>query len=84
MGGTLIGLVLGYVGLGLMYDSYYHDKVEKIRRNKGFLEAMERIQNPSLSEILLKILFRPIIKIMVDLRLKAIRKEIEKYNGRIK
>ena len=56
--------------------------IERIRKDEGFVEAIERIQNPTLSEILLKMLFRPIVKIMIEVRLKFIRKEIDEYNGR--
>ena len=84
MGGTLIGLILGYVGLGLMYDIHYHNMIERIRKDRGFIEAIERIQNPTLSEILLKMLFRPIVKIMIEIRLRFIRKEIDEYNRRVK
>ena len=84
MGRTLIGLVLGYVGLGLMYDIHYHNMIEKIRKDEGFIEAIERVQNPTLSEILLKMLFRPIVKIMIEVRLKFVRKEIGEYKGRAK
>ena len=82
MGRTLIGLALGYVGLGLMYDIHYQNMIERIRKDEGFIEAIERIQNPTLSEILLRMLFRPIVKIMIEVRLKFIRKEIDEYNGR--
>ena len=84
MGRTLIGLVLGYVGLGLMYDIHYYNMIEKIRKDKGFIEAIEKVQNPTLSEILLKMLFRPIVKIMIEIRLKFVRKEIDEYKGRTK
>lgn len=84
MGRTLIGLVLGYVGLGLIYDIRYHNMVERIRKDEGFIEAIERVQNPTLSEILLRMLFRPIVKMMIEVRLRSIRKEIDEYNGRTK
>ena len=84
MGRTLIGLVLGYVGLGLMYDIHYYNMIEKIRKDKGFIEAIEKVQNPTLSEILLKMLFRPIVKIMIEVRLRFVRKEIDEYKGRRK
>ena len=84
MGRTLIGLILGYVGLGLIYDIRYHNMIERIRKNEGFIEAIERVQNPTLSEILLKMLFKPIVKIMIEIRLRSIRKEINEYNRRTK
>ena len=84
MGRTLIGLILGYVGLGLIYDIRYHDMIERIRKDKGFIEAIERIQSPTLSEILLRMLFRPIIKVMIEVRLRSIRKEVNEYNRRTK
>ena len=84
MGRTLIGLILGYVGLGLIYDTRYYNMIERIRKDEGFIEAIERVQNPTLSEILLKMLFRPIVKIMIEVRLRSIRKEINEYNGRTK
>jgi hypothetical protein len=58
--------------------------IERIRKDEGFIEAIERIQNPTLSEILLRMLFRPIIKTMIEVRLRSIRKEINEYNGRTK
>ena len=84
MGRTLIGLILGYVGLGLIYDTRYYNMIERIRKDEGFIEAIERVQNPTLSEILLRMLFKPIIKIMIEIRLRSIRKEINEYNGRTK
>lgn len=84
MGRTLIGLILAYVGLGLMYDIHYHNMIERIRKDRGFIEAMERVQNPTLSEVLLKMLFRPIVKIMIEVRLKFVRKEIDEYNKGIR
>lgn len=84
MGRTLIGLILGYVGLGLIYDTRYYNMIERIRKDKGFIEAIERVQNPTLSEILLKMLFKPIVKIMIEVRLRSIRKEINEYNRRTK
>ena len=84
MGRTLIGLILGYVGLGLIYDTRYYNMIERIRKDEGFIEAIERVQNPTLSEILLKMLFRPIVKIMIRVRLRSIRKEINEYNRRTK
>ena len=84
MGRTLIGLILGYVGLGLIYDTHYHNMIERIRKDEGFIEAIERVQNPTLSEILLKMLFKPIVKIMIEIRLRSIRKEINEYNRRTK
>ena len=84
MGRTLIGLILGYVGLGLIYDIHYHNMIERIRKDEGFIEAIERVQNPTLSEILLRMLFKPIIKIMIEIRLRSIRKEINEYNRRTK
>lgn len=84
MGRTLIGLILGYVGLGLIYDIHYHNMIERIRKDEGFIEAIERVQNPTLSEILLKMLFKPIVKIMIEIRLRSIRKEINEYNRRTK
>ena len=65
-----------------MYDIRYHNMIERIRKDEGFIEAIERIQNPTLSEVLLKMLFRPIVKIMIEVRLKFVRKEINEYNGR--
>lgn len=58
--------------------------IERIRKDEGFIEAIERVQNPTLSEILLKMLFRPIVKIMIEVRLRSIRKEINEYNRRTK
>jgi hypothetical protein len=58
--------------------------IEKIRKDKGFIEAIEKVQNPTLSEILLKMLFRPIVKTMIEVRLKFVRKEIDEYKGRRK
>ena len=84
MGRTLIGLILGYVGLGLIYDTRYYNMIERIRKDEGFIEAIERVQNPTLSEILLKMLFKPIVKIMIEVRLRSIRKEINEYNRRTK
>lgn len=84
MGRTLIGLILGYVGLGLIYDTRYYNMIERIRKDEGFIEAIERVQNPTLSEILLRMLFRPIIKIMIEIRLRSIRKEVNEYNRRTK
>ena len=84
MGRTLIGLILGYVGLGLIYDTRYYNMIERIRKDEGFIEAIERVQNPTLSEILLKMLFKPIVKIMIEIRLRSIRKEINEYNRRTK
>ena len=84
MGRTLIGLILGYVGLGLIYDTRYYNMIERIRKDKGFIEAIERVQNPTLSEILLRMLFKPIVKIMIEIRLRSIRKEINEYNRRTK
>lgn len=84
MGRTLIGLILGYVGLGLIYDTRYYNMIERIRKDEGFIEAIEKVQNPTLSEILLRMLFRPIIKIMIEVRLRSIRKEINEYNRRTK
>ncbi len=80
MGRVLIGVILGYIGLGLMYDSYYHERIERIRKNEGFIKAIEEVQNPSLSEILFRILFRPIMKISIELRLDAIRRTMNKCN----
>lgn len=84
MGRTLIGLILGYVGLGLIYDTRYYNMIERIRKDEGFIEAIERVQNPTLSEILLRMLFKPIIKIMIEIRLRSIRKEVNEYNRRTK
>ena len=84
MGRTLIGLILGYVGLGLIYDTRYYNMIERIRKDEGFIEAIERVQNPTLSEILLRMLFKPIIKIMIEIRLRSIRKGINEYNRRTK
>ena len=84
MGRTLIGLILGYVGLGLIYDTRYYNMIERIRKDEGFIEAIERVQNPTLSEILLRMLFKPIVKIMIEVRLRSIRKEINEYNRRTK
>jgi hypothetical protein len=58
--------------------------VERIRKDEGFIEAIKRIQNPTLSEISLRMLFKPIIKIMIEVRLKFLKKEINEYNGRIR
>ena len=80
MGRVVLGLLFGYVGLGLMYDNYYHNKLDGIRKNEGVIEAIKEVQNPSLSQVLLKILFRPIMKISIELRLDAIRRTMNKCN----